>query len=252
MPSRIHGKAAAVYKDEFDFSGVSNAVDISFNGSPGDVTAFADTDMTYVEGKQAFTVNVQGMHSTSSPNYDGEMFIDLTSSQRRLGIYPGGDAVGTFGYEFRTNITEDTIPTDLGGAIALNVNWRGDEAPARGPVLLNESALVTTTTGTKFELPATAADETIVALVRLRSAPGGAGSNDLVVTIESDPNSGAGGETTRLTFTTIDQTSVALFEVKEAAGAITDTFWRAVATRSGAGSRTFDVLITFGIRKTGG
>jgi len=118
---RITGKAAAVLVDEFDFSGVSNSVAISMNSSPGDVTAFADVDMTYVEGKQGFTVDVQGLHSKASPNYDGEMFIDLTTFQQRLGIYPGGDAVGIFGYEFRTNVSQDTIPTDLGGAIALNV-----------------------------------------------------------------------------------------------------------------------------------
>ena len=248
--ARITGKAAAVFKDEFDFSGVSNSCEINLTGSLSEVTAFADTDATFVEGKPGFTFNVNGMHSTASPNYDGEMFLDLTAAQRRVGIYPGGDAVGTFGYEGRTDINEDTIPTEVGGAIALNVVWQGNQAPARGPILLNEAALVTTTTGTKFELPAVAADETIVAIVRLRSAPGGAGSNDLDITIESDPNSGAGGETTRLTFTTLDQTSVALHEVKELAGANTDTFWRAVATRSGAGSRTFDVLVTFGIRKT--
>ena len=251
MPSRIHGKSCAVLKDEFDFSGVSNSVALSMASPPADVTAFADVDMTYVEGKQGFTVDVQGLHSKASPNYDGEMFIDLTTFQRRLGIYPGGDAVGTFGYEFRTNVSQDTIPTDLGGAIALNVNWIGDEAPARGVVLLNESAAAGTVTGTKFELPAVGADETIGGVVRLRSDPAGSGSEDLDITIQSDANASAGGETTRLTFTTIDQTSVALFEIKEAAGAITDTFWRAIATFSG-GSRIFDILVTLGIRKTGG
>ncbi len=248
--ARITGKAAAVLVDEFDFSGVSNAVEIAMTGAPGEVTAFADVDATFVEGKPSFNFNVQGLYSNASPDYDGEMFIDLTALSRRVGIYPGGDAVGTFGYEGRTNITEDTIPVEIGGAIALNVNWRGDQAPARGPVLLNETAISSTTTGTKFELPAVAADETIVAIMRMRVAPGGADSNDLVITIESDANSGAGGETTQLTFTTLDQTSGIEFEVKEAAGAITDTFWRAVATRSGAGSRTFNVLVTFGIRKT--
>lgn len=248
---RISGKSCAVLVDEFDFSGVSNSVEIVRTGALGEVTAFADADATFVEGNQGFTVDVQGLHSTSSPNYDGEMFIDLTAFQRRLGIYSGGDAVGIFGYEFRTNVSEDTIPTDLGGAIALNVSWIGDEAPARGVVLMNESAAAGTVTGTKFELPAVGSDETIVGVVRLRSDPAGSGSEDLDITIESDPDSSAGGETTRLTFTTINQGSVALFEVKELAGANTDTFWRAIATFSG-GSRIFDILITLGIRKTGG
>ena len=72
-----------------------------------------------------------------------------------------------------------------------------------------------------------------------------------VSTVDFHAESGAGGETHRLTFTTINQGSVALFEVKELAGSNTDTFWRAIATFSG-GSRVFDFLVTLGIRKTGG
>ena len=79
---------------------------------------------------------------------------------------------------------------------------------------------------------------------------GGAGSNDCVVTVESDADSSAGGETSQGIFATLNQASVATHEAIEVAGAITDTWWRVVVTISGAGSRTFDLVVSFGKRKT--
>jgi hypothetical protein len=248
--ARVHAKSVTHLVDEFNFSGVSNAAVIDMVEEPGDVTAFADAADTFVEGKVKFTFAINGMFSTASPNYDGEMFTDLTSTQRRVGIIPGGSTVGNVSYEGRTNVTDQPRIAETAAAVALNVSWVGDQAVARGALIYIDSAVSSTTNGTKVQVGASGADETIVSVLRLLSAPGGSGNNDCVVTIESDANSGAGGETTRLTHTTINQSSVALFEVQEAAGAVTDTWWRAVVTISGAGSRTFDLLITFGIRKT--
>jgi hypothetical protein len=249
---RIQAKSVAHFVDEFDFSGVSNAADLQFSETPGEVTAFADLDGTFVEGKATFVWNINGMFSTSSPNYDGETFIDLTSTQRRVGVYPGGDTEGTFGYEGRSNITDRPIVAETASAIALNVSWLGDQAVVRGALIFKNTAVSSTATGTKFQVGAVAATQTAVGVLRLLAAPGGSGSNDCVVTIESDPNSSAGGETTRLTFTTLNQASVALHEVKEATGAFTDAWWRAVVTISGGGSRTFNLVITFGERETDG
>lgn len=248
--ARVHAKAVTHLVDEFDFSGVSNSADLDYETDVPPVTAFADVHATYVEGKQMFTFDFGGMFSTASPNYDGEMFTDLTSTQRRVGVIIGGSTVGNTSYEGRTNVTEQARVSETTAAIALNVSWRGDQAVARGALVYVDTAVASTANGTKVEVGAVASDETAVSVLRLLAAPGGAGSNDCVVTIESDSDGSAGGETTRLTFTTLDQTSAALNEVKEAAGAITDTFWRAVVTISGAGSRTFNLLVTFGIRKT--
>ena len=250
MASRITAKAVAHYVDEFDFSGVSNSAVLDFAEAPGDVSAFEDVHATFVEGKATFRFNIQGLFSLASPNYDGEMFINLTSTQRRVGIIPGGPTEGNFGYEGRTNITASPRVSETASAIALNVDWIGDQAPARVALIYKQAAVASTESGTKFEVGGVAATQTLVGMLRLLSTPGGAGSNDCVVTIESDADSGAGGESTRLTFTTLDQTSVALSELKEAAGAETDAWWRVVVTISGAGSRTFDLVITLGARQT--
>ena len=248
--ARIHGKSVAHFVDEFDLSGVSNSADLEFSEPPGEVTAFADVDATFVEGKATFRFNINGRFSTASPNYDGEMFIDLTSAQRRVGIYPGGDTEGEFGYEGRTNITASPRVSETPSAIALHVEWIGDQAVARTALIYKDTAVASTENGSKFQVGAVAAAETAVGVLRLLAAPGGSGSNDCVVTIQSDANASAGGETTRLTFTTLNQTSVALSEVKEAAGAFTDSWWRVVVTISGGGSRTFNLVITLGARAT--
>jgi len=248
--ARIHAKSVAHYVDEFDFSGVSNSASLEFSETPADVTAFADTDATFVEGKPSFRWTINGLWSAASPNYDGETFTDLTATQRRVGVYPGGNTAGVFGYEGRTNITARPIVSETNSGIALHVTWIGDQAVVRGALLTVNTAISSTNTGTKFQLRPVASTQTLVGVLRMLTSPGGSGNNDCVVTIESDANSGAGGETTRLTFTTLNQASSATHEVQEAAGAFTDEWYRAIVTISGAGSRTFDLVISVGERDT--
>ena len=250
MSPRFHAAGTDVLLDEFDFSGVTSSVDLAIENPTPDVTAFADADQTFVEGKPNFTVTVNGFHSVASPDYEGEMFTDLTSESRRLGVYPEGAANGNFGWEGRTNIGQDAIPTERNAAILVNVTWQGNQPIVESQVGYVNTAVGSSANGTKYEFGAIAAAETLVGVLRLLAAPGGAGSNDCIVTVQSDADSGAGGETTRLTFATLNQVSVALHEVVEAAGAVTDTWWRVVVTISGGGTRTFNLIVVFGKRKT--
>ena len=159
--ARITAKSAGLLVDEFDFSGVSNSMDLSFAETPADVTAFADADMTFVQGKPTFTFNVNGLWSTASPNYDGEMFTDLTAVNRRVGIYPGGLSDGVFGYEGATNISASPRVSTAGDAIACNVTWQGASAPFRSTILryaTDESSA----NGTQYTLGTIASTNTII------------------------------------------------------------------------------------------
>ena len=129
--ARIHAKSAGLLVDEFDFSGVSNSMTLNFAEAPADVTAFADGDMTYVQGKPTLNFDVNGLWSTSSPDYDGEMFTDLTATARRVGIYPGGLTQGNVGYEGPTLISASPRVSTVGDSIACNVTWQGASAPFR-------------------------------------------------------------------------------------------------------------------------
>ena len=137
--------------------------------------------------------------------------------------------------------------------IQLNVTWRGDRPIVRAQLLHIATAIASTANGTAYQHGAVSSTQSVWAIVRLLAAPGGAGSNDLDIIIESDSQEDfAGSKETQLTFTTIDQTSVALHETKEAAGAIADDWWRATMTISGGGSRTFSIVVAMGIKTTDG
>ena len=242
--ARISAKAAGLLVDEFDFSGVSNSMTLNFAESPAEVTAFADTDLTYIQGKPGFTFDVNGLWSTASPNYDGEMFTDLTATNRRVGIYPGGLSDGVFGYEGATNISASPRVSTIGDAIACNVTWQGASAPFRSTIL-RYATDSSSANGTQYPLGTIANTNTIVGVLRLLEI-GGSGNNTLDVKIQSD-TSGFSSATDQLTFTQLNQGSGATFETKTATGpGGSDNIWRVVVTIAGAGSRSFKFIVGFG------
>ena len=247
MP-RFHPKDAVIYLDEVDFSAVMNSVEINVDAPPGDVTAFADTDATFVEGKPGWTADVSGLWSGASPNYDNEIFGDLTSASRALGIYPGGASAGNRGYEGTSLVSRDGIVGPTAAVIGLDVTWRGETPLVRSQLLYKATAVAATADGTAYQHGAVSATQKVYGVLRLLASPGGAGSNTCNVIIESDSAEGFGASpATQLTFTELDQSSAALFETKEANGAITDTWWRVGVTIAGGGSRTFNLVLTMGI-----
>jgi hypothetical protein len=228
--ARILSKGAALLVDEFDFSGITNSLDLSFTAGPAEVTAFADTDTTFVQGKPGFTFDVNGLWSTSSPDYDGEMFTDLTATARRVGIYAGGLADGSVGYEGATLISS---------------------SPRVRSTILRYATDSSTANGTQYTLGTIANTNTIIGVLRLLEI-GGSGNNTCDVKIQSD-TSGFGSATDRLTFTQLNQGSGATSEVQTATGpAGSDNLWRVVVTIGGAGSRSFKLVVGFGYYVTAG
>lgn len=246
--ARITAKACDAFLNELDISGVSNSVDIEIDVPQSEITSFADLAAVWLSGKPMTTVAYQAMWSTSSPNLDAAIFTGLTSVSMRAGIYPDeAIAVGDTGFEIVTMPTSEPINTSVNAPVTVTINLKGVSELFKAVVLGRNSSYSSTTTESSDQHGAVSATQKVVGILRLLSNPGGSGSNDCVVTIESDDNGGFSSATTRLTFTTLDQTDVAQIEVKEANGAITDEYWRAKVTITGAGSRTFDLLLTVGI-----
>ena len=242
--ARITAKSAALLVDEFDFSGVSNSMDLTFSEDPAECTAFADSDLVFVQGKPTFSFNVNGLWSTASPNYDGEMFTDLTATARRVGIYPAGLSDGNMGYEGPTLISASPRVSTIGDAIACNVTWQGADAAFRS-TMLRSATDSSSANGTQYTIGTIAASNTIIGVLRLLEI-GGSGNNTLDVKIQSD-TSGFSSASDRLTFTQLNQGSGATVEVQEATGpAGSDNIWRVVVTIGGAGSRSFKLMVGFG------
>ena len=241
MP-RIHAKAADIFVDEFDYSGFSNAVDIAVDNNLAEVTAFADTDQTFLEGKAGFSITVNGFYSRT--DYDAEMWADLTAAARQVGIYPPGVSDGDKGYEGQSIVTGQPRVADKGAAVTLNVGWKGDTPLVRTIVLDVNTALIATGTGTAYQYGAVGASQTMMGVLRVLSASGTLPT--LNVLIQSDDNEAFTSPTTRLTFT---QATGVTYEVKTAAGAVTDTWWRVSYTVGGT-TPSFSVVVSFGIRPT--
>ena len=248
--ARISAKSAGLLVDEFDFSGVSNAMTLNFTETPADVTAFADTDMTFIQGKPGFTFDVNGLWSTSSPAYEGEMFTDLTATARRVGIYPGGLAEGTVGYEGATLISASPRISTVGDAIACNVTWQGASAPFRSRII--EDATITcngstvVANGTGYNLGTIAASNTIFGVWRMVEM-GGSGTNTIALEIQSETNDTWGSPTTQINFGTITHsTGVSFLTASNTGPAASESWWRVKIQSSGSGSRTFKNYVSFG------
>lgn len=250
--ARVHAKSAGLLVDEFDFSGVSNAMTLNFTEAPVDVTAFADTDETFVQGKPGFNFDINGLWSTASPNYDGEMFTDLTATSRRVGIYPGGLTAGIVGYEGATVISSSPRISTVGDVAAMNVVWQGESAPFRSQLLYastitcNGSTVVVN--GTGFNSGTIAATNTIIGIWRMVEL-GGSGTNTLALEIQSETNDTWGSPTTRINFGTVTQSTGAngTHIVTTATGpAASESWWRVKIQSSGTGSRTFKNYVSFG------
>ena len=232
--------------NELDISGMSNSVQLDIDNGLDDVTAFADAMQIFVEGKPMWVAQIQSLWTPTSGEFSDDVFGDLESDSWRLGVYPPAIVDGITGFEGFGMVQAHAPRSARSEAVAQTNTVKGSGNLFLSHVAERDAAISSTVTGTAIEVGATSATQKMVSVVRLLAAPGGAGSNDCDITIESD-TTGFPSATTRITHTTIDQTSVALKEVLEDNGAVTDTFWRSVVTISGAGSRTFNLLIALGI-----
>lgn len=239
--SRLHGKSSRIYIDERDYSGVTNSAELTLSVPPADVTAFADVDATFVEGKPGVAATINGFFSTASPNYDGQSFTDLTTAQQ-VGIYPGVIADGTHGYEFEGAVEGQPRTAAHGSAIALNVTLKGDGPLVRTIVLKRDTAMAATANGTAYQFGAITASELVWGVVRAFSVTGGPGT--LNVKIQKDSLEGMGTPDDVITFAELAAAGV---EVKTAAGGASgDGWWRVVVTIAGGG--TWDLQVAVGKR----
>jgi len=241
--TRIHARDTAVYIDEFDFNAVLVSAEITIDNDLGEVTAFNDTDATFVEGKAGVTASLAGLWSLTSPSFDPQMFTDIVTPQQ-VGIYPRGVATDALrGFEFEGVLTEQPRGSTTDSAISLNLTYEGKNNLVRTYVMDKDTSLSASGNTSAIQVGAVSATQEIYGVIRAFSVSGGPGTLDIV--IASDDVEGFGGTPeTQLTFT---QLSAVGEEVKfSGAGAITDDWWRVEYTVAGGG--TWSVLVTLGIR----
>jgi len=167
-----------------------------------------------------------------------------------VGIYPGGLAEGTVGYEGATLISASPRVSTAGDAIACNVTWQGASAPFRSRII--EDATITcngstvVANGTGYNLGTIAATNTIFGVWRMVEM-GGSGSNTIALEIQSETNDTWGSPTTQINFGTITHsTGVSFLTASNTGPAASESWWRVKIQSTGTGSRTFKNYVSFG------
>lgn len=122
----------------------------------------------------------------------------------------------------------------------ISVKNRGQYGPVRGNLLLPKQTMTATTNGTVTNLGAVSSTQSLYAALHVFAASG-----TLDVTVQSAATVGFGSPTTRLTFSQMTATGDQF--ATPISGAITDGYWRVVATIAG-GTPSFSAAVIVGIQ----
>lgn len=237
--ARTHASGCDIFISEFDFSGISNSVEIEAVNNLGDVTSFTDTGATFLEGKQGSNITINAVYDDT---FDAIMFADLGSATNNLlaissiAMADGGD-IWIAEAQCLTNNPMGTI----GDAAVMNATWQGTDPLGDGTIMERDSNITGTVNGTGVNLGQVLATQRIMATIHVIAAAGGT----LDITIESDSSDDfTGSQNLQLTFSTVTTSVTA--EIKTKDGLITDTWWRSKCIGAG-GSPVYDVLVTLAI-----
>lgn len=226
----------AVYYGGYAIQGNQNACNFRVSAAELTEGRFGDTHDCKYPGILTPEVSVGGFYNTTD---DAVIFPNINGTRTSLplslcppyapGATPGAD--GNTAYL----ITGCDFMYELGAAhgellpYTLKRMPRSGGSVVRGQVLLPSAVVSSTTTGTAINLGAVSATQKLVVALHMFAVTGGTWT----LTIESDTASNFPSATTQLTFT--GATAIGS-EVKELATAVTDTWCRAVLTKSGGTS----------------
>ena len=225
---------ATIWLGGYNMTGASN--EITYDAARQEIpdNRFGDTLEGFYPGPLTVAAEVKGFFdSTLDDPLTGQLLSPTTTWP--LTICPnGGDdgevAYNIQGYTFGYSVLEapwgQSLPFRLSNKPASGTTLD------RGLVALPNLARTATATGVKRQLGAISATQKMVVVLHVFAITGGTWT----LTIESDADSSAGGETVRDTFTAV--TTAPGRQVREIAGAVTDTWWRAVLTETIAGGVT--------------
>lgn len=233
---------AAIWYGGYDLSGASNEVNFNVSRQENPDSRFGDAVEATYPGALTVGAEAKGFWDSA---LDGPQFTQLTnpSTSWPLTVCPTGAdsevAYGLQAYSFNYSAFEAAWGVSL--PYRLSAKSKSGGRLGRGRVMLPKATYAATADGTKYLLGAVLATQKLVATLHVFSAVTGTWDFD----IESDVDAGAGGESTRGSFTQVAAASGPMQEVVEVAGPVTDTYWLVEMTETAPGGIT--CAITFAI-----
>lgn len=223
---------AKIYVGAYNFSGNFNNIEVPWGRDAVENTAFGATTHTFMSGLGTTKFTASGFTDFGATaiekiisTYQGAIRPITVSAQ-------GGDA-GEIAYFFNALITKlQGVGGNVGAAHGFSLEADlAQYGMLRGTIIEDgKTGRATTAAGTAYQLGAVVAGQSLYGVIHAIAAPG----TTIDVIIESDSVEAFNGTPeTRITFAQIT-TSVS-YELKVAAGANTDAWYRASWTIAGSG-----------------
>ncbi len=228
-----------LYFGGYSLASSFNAIALNLGNSPQDDTVYGDTTVSNASGLSAINVEAEGFwESTTDSVLQSSLAINVADTV--LSVTPVDQSAGSPSIfsKVTTSSYNPIAKGEVGSMMGFSLSAEGrGEKSVSGEILVIPATYTTSSeSSTNASIGAVSATQSVYSALHVTAASG-----TLDVIVESAPSNWS-GEATRITHT---QFAAIGAEMKSAAGAITDAYWRVKWTISGGGS--FDFICSLGI-----
>ena len=225
-----------LYWGGYSLASSFNAIALNLGNSPQDDTVYGDTTVSNASGLSTVTLEAEGFWQSTT---DAVLQASLGSNEV-ISVTPVDQSAGSPSIfsKYTTSSYNPIAKGEVGSMMGFSLSAEGrGEKSVSGEILVIPATYTTSSeSSTNASIGAVSATQSVYSALHVTAASG-----TLDVIVESAPSNWS-GEATRITHT---QFTAVGAEMKSAAGAITDAYWRVKWTVSGGGS--FDFISSLGI-----
>lgn len=240
-------KDAKVLFSGRDLSGELSSISLEISVETPEKTAFGDGTRTRLPG----IIDISATHSgwwdivSATDDLDSDLLTEIGAASSLMSMTDSGGTLGDISYALKIQSSAFSRGGSHGEIFAFTIAVSADGPVVRGVVMEN-SSFTATADGTKRQVGAISATQSIYSSLHVTSVSGTSPTLDVIV--ESDAtNSFSGSETTRLTHPQFTATGA---NQQILAGAVTDDWWRLVMTITGSDTPTFNIFGSLAIQAT--
>jgi len=236
-------KDSKLYYDAYDLSGDHNKMTLVLGGKDVDSTVFGCSSIARLAGMKSFDLSHAGFAEHGTGKVSKVLFDNLGTAARLLTVCPIAGADGERAYFSKAVSLSYEESGEIGGMYAFTAGAHSDGTKIVKGTILGTGAKTATANGVARELGAILATQYLYGAIHVTVASGS--TPTLNVKIQSDDAEAFALPTDRMTFTQVVSTRTAEWATP-IAGAITDTWWRAVWTITGT-NPSYTLIVAMGI-----
>jgi len=232
--------------DQFDLSGHTNKLGLSYGAKAQEATAFSNDTENYLPGVKTFKAAHEVLFESGTA-LDDILFPRATAGGVIMSIGPTTGAESEPGYTGKVQGARYTPSFTPGGVPRASFDAESQDRLVKGLIAANRTA-TTNSTGPILTTPGPAVGQSVYAALHILALSGSAGPT-LAVVVQSAAAVGFGSPTTRITLATQNALGAVwgTLAVPLAGPAITDGYWRVSYTITRT-NPSFTFVVVLGIQ----